>query len=250
MTLIRALACSVVLVIALAPTSGALAENTSDHLQDELANAAAQYQLALVQAAAVQQQGVLSQENERMIAFLQSEAMRQKELSLSANGNAIEQVAATLANAERAQGDVNARNELIILQNKAALLVAHADATVANALAQNRPEEIANANAQSLFLHHLADTITSVLAETNMNNARIIAQNQADAIHGPALANQANGRAMAAAQLFAADQILAASQLAATSTGITNSVKAQAIIDHATASLRNAQAMAAAGKGQ
>jgi hypothetical protein len=41
--------------------------------------------------------------------------------------------------------------------------------------------------------------------------------------------------------------VLQASQLAATSAGLSANTKAQAIIDHAAASLRNAQAMAAAG---
>jgi hypothetical protein len=245
MTLIRALVCSVGLVMALAPTMGAFADSDSDHLQAELANAAAQYQLALDQAAVAQHEGELSQENERMIAFLQSEAMRQKQLDVTANGNAIESIAATLANAARSQGDVNARNELLILQNKAAILVAHADATVANANAQGRPDEIANANAQSKFLHSLADTITSVLAETNMSNAKIIAENNADDMHSHGLVEQANGRSLAAGALFAADQSLMAGQLAAVSTASTNNGKASLIIAKASASLRNAQAMAA-----
>jgi len=247
MTLIRALICSVGLVVALAPTMAAFAESNSDHLQQELANAAAQYQLALDQAAAVQQEGLLSQENERMIAFLQSEAMRQKQLDVSANGNAIESIAATLANAERAQGDLNARNELIILQNKAAILVAHADATVANALAQGRPEEIANANAQSKFLHNLADTITSVLADTNMSNAKIIAENNADEVHTHGLVEQANGQSLAAGALFAADEALMAGRIAGASTASSNNGRSAVIIARAAASLRNAQAMAAAG---
>jgi len=247
MTLIRALVCSVGLVIALAPTMAAFADSDSDHLQAELANASAQYQLALEQASSVQHDGVLSQENERMIAFLQTEAMRQKQLEVSSNGNAIENIASTLANAARAKGDMNARNELIILQNRAGVMVAHADATVANAMAQGRVDEITNANAQSKFLHNLADTITSVLAETNMSNAKIIAENNADVIHGPGLAEQTNGRALAAAQVFGADQVLIAAQLSAVSAGISSSTKSQAIIDKASASLRNAQAMAAAG---
>jgi len=245
MTLIRALVCSVGLVIALAPTMAALADSSTDHLQAELANAAAQYQLALQQASDIQRDGVLSQENERMIAFLQSEAMRQKQLEVTSNGNAIEQISAILANAARSKGDLNATNELIILQNKAAIMVAHADASVANALAQGRPDEIANANAQSTFLHRLADTITSVLAETNMSNAKIIAQDQANMIHGPGILEAQNGRALGANALFASDQLLAAGTLAATSAGLTSNVKSAKILDHAAASLRNAQAMAA-----
>jgi len=244
MKVIRALVCSVGLVIALAPASGAFADSDSEHLQAELTNAAAQYQMALDQAAAAQHDGLLSQENERMIAFLQTEALRQKQLDVSSNGNAIEHVAATLANAERAKGDMNARNELIILQNKAAVMVAHADATVANALAQGRVDEITNANAQSKFLHSLADTITSVLAETNMSNAKIIAENNADIVHGPGLNEQTNGRALAAATVFAADEVLAASQVSQSSANITSNTKASRIISHAAASMKNAQAMA------
>jgi hypothetical protein len=248
MTLIRALICSVGLVVALGPTMAAFAaQNDMDHLQAELANAAAQYQIAQQQAVDVEQQGTLSAENSRMIAFLQSEALRQKQLDTAANGNQIEAIAATLANAARSQGDVNARNELLILQNKAAILVSHADGTVANALAQGRPDEIANAYAQSKFLHSLADTITGVLAETNMSNARIIAQNDADAIHGPGIAEQANGRALAADALFAQDLALQAGKLNAFSTAVAYNGQASAILSHAAASLRNAQAMAAAG---
>jgi len=245
MTQIRVLVCSLGLVMALAPTLGAYADTSSDHLQAELANAAAQYELALQQANGIQAQSVLNMENERMIAFLQSEAMRQKQLELSSNGNAIEGIAATLANAARRDGDFNARNELIILQNRAAVMVAKADATVANALAQGRADEIANANAQSKFLHNLADTITSVLAESNISNAKQIGEARADEIHGPALQGQQNGQAMAAAQVFAADQVLAAANIGASSAQQSGNAKAQLIISHAAASLANARAMAA-----
>lgn len=223
------------------------ADNDMDHLQAELANAAAQYQIAQQQATEAEQAGQLAAENERMIAFLQSEAMRQKQLDTSANGNAIEAIAATLANAARSQGDLNARNELLILQNKAAILVSHADGTVANALAQGRPEEIANAYAQSKFLHSLADTISGVLAETNMSNARIIADNEANAIHGPGIAEQSNAKALAAEALFAQDTALQAGKLGAYSVAVANNGKAAQILSHAAASLRNAEAMAAGG---
>jgi hypothetical protein len=247
MRFIRVLACSVGLVIALAPTMAALAQgNDADHQQAELQNAAAQFQLAVEQSNAIQAQAQLSAENERTIAFLQSETMRQHQLDLSANGNAIEQIAAALANAARAQGDLDARNELQIQQIRASVLIAKADATLANARAQGRQSEIDNALAQSSFLHQLADFITSTLAETNMSNAKQIGQERADAIHTPALAGAANGMAMAAAEVFAADQILQAATIKSVSSTLSGSSKAAAIVSHAADSLKNAQAMAAA----
>ncbi len=248
MTLVRALVCTVGLVIALAPTMSAFAVGDSDHLQAELENAAAQYQLALQQADAMQAQATLNQQNELMIGFLQTEAMRQKTLGEAANGNAIEGIAATLANAARKQGDLNAINELIILQNRAAVLVAKADDDIKNAMAIGRADEIANANAKSVFLHHLADTITSVLAETNMSNARQIGQMQADAIHGPALAQAANGQSLAAAEVLAADEVLAAAQIGGKSATVQGATKANNIISHAAASMANARAQLAAGQ--
>jgi hypothetical protein len=251
MNMIRVLVCSVGLVIALAPTMSAFAQgNDADHQQAELQNAAAQYQLALDQANQIQAQAQLSAENERTIAFLQSEEMRQHQLDLSANGNAIEQIGAALANAARAQGDLSAQNELQIQQIRASVLVAKADATLANALAQNRQTEIDNARAQSSFLHQLADFITSTLAETNMSNAKQIGQARADMIHTPTLAGAANGTAMAAAEVFAADQVLQAATISASSSTLSGSTKAAAIVSHAADSLKNAQAMAAAASSQ
>jgi len=249
MNLIRVLVCSVGLVIALAPTMAALANgNDADHQQAELQNAVAQYQLALDQAQAIQAQAQLSAENERMIAFLTSQDMRQHQLDLSANGFAIERIAAALANAARAQGDIDARNELQIQQIRASVLLAKADATLANARAQGRQTEIDNALAQSAFLRQLADFTTSTQAETNMSNARLIGQERADVIHTPAIAGAANGQAMAAAELFAADQILQAATLKGTSSTLSGSAKAAAIITHAADSLKNAQAMLAAAQ--
>jgi hypothetical protein len=116
--------------------------------------------------------------NNRMIALLESEALRQHQLDNSANGRAIEQVTRALANAARQQGDLNARNELGIAQIKAGILVAHADATVANARAQGRRR--APRQPQSQLMHALADTITSVLAETNMSSAKLHGEQVAD----------------------------------------------------------------------
>jgi len=53
---------------------------------------------------------------------------------------------------------------------------------------------------------------------------------------------------MAAAELFAADQILQAATLKGTSSTLSGSAKAAAIITHAADSLKNAQAMLAAAQ--
>jgi hypothetical protein len=245
MTPLRVLVLCVGLVIALAPMTAA-ADDTADHLAAELANANAQYQLALQQANDINAQTELNMSNDRMIALLQSEALRQHQLDGTANGNAIEQITRTLASAARANGEVDARNELGIAQIRAGALIIKADATLANALAQGRQDEILNAQAQSSFLHRLADTITSVIAEQNMSSARLTADARADALHTPGIAAAANGTAMGANDLLAADVTLAAGQVAAMSESIAGSTKASAIISHAAASLKNAQAMAAA----
>jgi len=245
MTPIRVLVCTVGLVISLAPMAASAQDLSAEHLAAELANANAQMQGALAQADAIEAQTQLNVANDRMIALLDSEAFRQHQLDNSANGMAIEQITRALANAARQQGDFNARNELGIAQIKAAVLVEHADATVANALAQGRQDEIANANAQSKLMHTLADTITSVIAETNMNSAKIRGEQLADEIHTAGIAEATNANAMGANDLLSADLALAAGTLAATSDTISGSTKASAIISHAAASLKNAQAMAA-----
>jgi hypothetical protein len=231
--------------MALAPMAAA-AETPGEHAQAELANGLAQYSLAVQQTGEMQTQAQINMENERMIALLQSQAFREHQLGVTANGNALEQIGMALANAARAQGDLSARNELGIAQIKAAAIVMKADADVANAMAQGRVDEIANANAQSTFAHHLADVMTSVLGETNMNSARLNSQIRADMIHGPSMAEEQNGRAMGANDLLAADLILAAGQVNATSSQISSSTKASALIGHAAASLANARAMVAA----
>ncbi len=245
MTPLRVLVLCVGLVIALAPMAAVAADDT-DHMAAELANASAQYQLALQQADDINAETELNMANDRMIALLQSQALRQHQLDGTANGNAIEQITRSLANAARADGELNARNELGIAQIRAAALMVKADATLANALAQGRQDEILNAQAQSSFLHQLADAITSVMAEQNMSNARLIADARADALHTPGIAAAANGTAMGANDLLAADVTLAAGQLYAMSESIAGSTKAAAILSHAAASLKNAQAMAAA----
>ncbi len=236
--------------MALAPFAALAADTTPEHLQAELANGQAQYDLAQQTATDIQQQAALSAANERLIAQLRSQAFRERQLSNVSNAMAMEQIAAALANGARMGGDLNARNELGIAQIKAAGLVAIADANLANgqqlAITKGRFDELANAQAQSDFLHQLANFISGTLAEQNMSNAKIIGQEQADAIHTPALAQEQNGLAMGAADLFAADQVLAASTVAVTSSMVTGSDKAAAVLAKAADSLKNAQAMAAA----
>jgi hypothetical protein len=224
----------------------AAAETPGEHAQAELANGNAQYSLAVTQSQAMQAQAQLNMENERMIALLQSQALREHQLGVTANGNALEQIGMALANAARVQGDLSARNELMIAQGKAAIIVTKADADVANAMAQGRIEEIANANAQSTFAHHLADLISSVLGETNMTSARLHSETQADMLHTPGLAERQNGMAMGANDVLASDEILAAAQISSNSAQISSSTKASALLSHAAASLANAKAMAAA----
>jgi len=248
MGLIRAIVFSATLAVALAPLA-ALADTTPEHAQAELANGNAQWDLAQQQVSDLQRQANDSAANERMIALLRSEALRQRSLNMIANSTAMEEIAAALANAARANGDFNAQNELGIAQIKAAALVANVDANIANAtmLAQlkGRFDELANARAQGAIAHQAADFITSVLAERNMSNAKQIGQEQADAIHTPALVNEQNGLAMAATDLLATDVVLSAGQVNAGSAIVSTQTKAAAILDHAAASLKNAQAMAA-----
>jgi hypothetical protein len=245
MTLIRALVCSAALAIALTPLPAlAEADGSSEHQQNELANGLAQWDLAVGQAGEMQTQANLSAANERMIALLQSEALRERQLNQVANATAMEQIAMALSNSARANGNLNAQNELGIAQIRAAGLVASTDANIANAIAIGRMDEIFNARAQSSLLHQAADMITGQLAEQNMSNARQQGQNQADAIHTPALAQVKNAGAMGANDLLAADAALNAGTLAATSTSLTMGTRASAVLDHAAASLRNARAMA------
>jgi hypothetical protein len=246
MTPLRAIVCTAALVTALVPF--AASASTTGHAQDELANGEAQWTLAQQEAQDLQAQAQQDASNERMIALLKSEAMRARQLDLVANANAMEQIAASLANAARANGDVNAQNELAIAQTHAAALLVNVDGNLANArmLAQTkgRYDELLNAQAQSDLLHRVANFITSQQAETKMSNAKIIGQEQADAIHTPAIAQQQNGIAMGANELLAADTALQAGALAATSVTITYSIKSSALLGHAAASLANAKAMA------
>jgi hypothetical protein len=242
MNRLRVLVCCVSLVIALAPLA-AFADESTSHEEDEVANAEAQLAIAEQDASNMQAEAQQSAANDRMIALLKSEAMRQLQLHNVANGNAIEQIAAALANAARAQGEVNAQNELIIAQNKAAVLIATADANLANAqvLAQEkgRYDELQNAQAQSTLLHQAADVLTSTIAEANMANARQIAQDEADAIHTPGIAEQQNSEAMGAEELLASDTDLEAGELSATSDIISSQMDQDNVLSHALGSLHN-----------
>jgi hypothetical protein len=156
----------------------------------------------------------------------------------------MEQIAAGLANAARAEGDIHAQNSLAIAQNKAALLLSGSDLRLANAIAIGKPDEIANAQAQSMFLHQLADFIAGQQAELNISNAKVIAQQRADAIHTPALVQEQNGLAIGANDLFAADVALQAGELNAMNVAVSTQSKAAALLGNALPKLRNAQALA------
>jgi hypothetical protein len=242
--------CCASLVVALAPLSAfAGSSSSTSHEQAEVANGQAQLSNAQQQVTDLQTQAQQNAANERMIALLKSEAMRQVQLNNVANGNAIEQIAQALADAARANGDLNARNELAIAQERAAALVANTDSSLANAemLAQTkgRWDELANSQAQSKLLHQAADFIAGTQAELNMANAREIAQEQADAIHTPGIAEQQNSQAMGANELLASDAALNAGQLAAASVTISSDATQMGVLAHAMASLANAQAMLA-----
>src|SRR5919206_3292780 len=109
MALIRAFVFSAAVAVALAPIA-TFAQQSTDHPLAELANGEAQWNQALDQVSQIQAEANASAQNERMIAVLKSEALREKQLNEVANGNALEALAASLANAARADGDLNARN--------------------------------------------------------------------------------------------------------------------------------------------
>ena len=79
-----------------------------------------------------------------------------------------------------------------------------------------------------------------------MNNAKLIGQEQADAIHTPAIAQEQNSLALGAAELLASDLEFSAGAVRVSSSVITGQTKASTVLAHAAASLKNAQAMAAA----
>jgi hypothetical protein len=241
---IRVLVCGIGLVLALAPI-GAFADEASDHSQDELVNAQAQVQVAQQEATAFADQAAMSAANEREIAFARSEALRQAQLNNATNAKTLEHIATTLAEVTRGNGDANARNELAILQIKANALVVKADGNVANAMAIGRADEIANAQAQSAALHELADYMTGTLAQQNMNNDEVMANDAADALVASADTEANNETAMGDDDVFAADTVLDAGDVAADSSTIEGDAQGDAVIAHAEDSLKNAEAMAA-----
>ena len=250
MALIRVLVLSAALAVALTPLVALAQDDSPEHLQAELANANEQFNLAQQQAQDLEAQAQQSAANERMIAVLKSEAMRQRQLNLVANATAMEQIAAALANAARAEGDFDARNELIIAQQKAAVLIQKADLNLANGImlaqTKGRLDEETNARAQSNFLHQLADFITGRQAELNMANAKEIGQAEADEIHTPKLVEEENGQAMGANELQFADAEIADGELGARSVEIAAGNEESDVVNHAAASVRNAQAQLAA----
>ena len=244
MALIRALVCGAALAIALSPLAALAADDSAEHNQAELANGQAQWDLSVGTVSDMQTQANLSAANERMIALLRSEALRERQLNQVSNATAMEQIASALANNARADGNVNAQNELAIAQLSAARLIVGTDANIANAVAIGRYDEIQNARAQSDFLHRAANLISGQMAEANMANAKQQGQDKADTIHTPAIAQMQNGIAMGANDLLAADVALQAGTLNAASVTISMSTRAAAVTDHAAASLRNAKARA------
>jgi hypothetical protein len=229
------------MVLALGSPAAALADSI-EHAQAEVANGQAQWELAQQEALTLQQEGQQEAANARMIAILRSEALRQRQLDLVRNAEAMEQIAAALASAIREEGaTVQAANEREILLLKAARLTEHFDAELANAYAQGRADSIANAQAQSNFWHGVADFLTGALTEQNIENVKQIAQEQADEIHTPALVEEENAAAMGAEDLFDADLALNAGALDAASALVDVEQEADALLEHAADSLHSVE---------
>jgi hypothetical protein len=239
----KSVICVVALAVSLAPAA-ALASSSKDHSQAELANAQAQLQVAQQQATDIADQAALSATNEQQIAIDKSEVLRQAQLNDVANAAAMQQQASQLADEIRAQGDQNARNELAILQLKASLIVAHADASLTNALAMGRPDEIANAQAQSAAAHQLADYLTGTLAAINMSSVEVSANDSATALTDEADVQAQNDMAMGDDDLFASDTILNDGEVSAESAALSVAPEVGTLLGHAEASLENAEAQA------
>jgi hypothetical protein len=250
MSLIRAFVFSAAVAVALAPLAALAADTSPTHTSDELANGQAQWDLAQQQIGQFQTDANKAAQNERMIALLRSEASRQRQLNLTANANAMEEIAASLANAARLGGEMNAMNSLGIAQGRAAMLVSTLDANLANAqqlaITKGRYDELANAQAQSDLAHRLANFIAGQQAEQNMANDKMIGQNMADAIHTPAIAQAQNQIAIGAAELLSGDLAIQAGALSAISATDSIQLKSSTLAGHAKASLANAMAQAAA----
>lgn len=239
---LRKLVCGMGLVLALAPF-GTFASEESDHSQAELTNALAQLQLARQEAIEFGDEAALSAANERQIAFLESEALRQAQLDNAANATAFGQIATTLAAAMRAEGTASAQNELAILQIKANTLLGTASANLANAQAMGRQDEITNAQAQSMAAQQLAEYLTGTLAQQNMTSARVSAEDEAAWMQASLEAEAQNEMAMGAEDVFAADSVLDAADVAAESSLIAGQAEGVPLVAHAEASLDNAEAM-------
>src|SRR5258708_6738474 len=127
MTLIRAFVFVSAFAVALTPIATFAQTAPTTHQQDELANGFAQWDQAQQQVTQIQDDANKSAQNERMIAVIKSEALREKQVKDVANGNALEQLAASLANAARNDGSLNAQNSLMIAQGQAAVILANVD---------------------------------------------------------------------------------------------------------------------------
>jgi len=252
MTLLRAFVFLATVAVAFAPFAALAADNTPEHLQDELANAYAQLGDAQAQANSIQGDASASAQNERMIAVLKSESIRERQLSNSANANALDEIANSLASAARNQGIADSQNSLAIANNQITVLLANVDGNLANAqmMAQMRGrwDEWFNAQAQADRLHQVADFIGTELVQQNMANDMAISAERAGTAEGQGTAEVVADEGMAAAELLAADTELQAGELAALSSEVQGDDEAADVVDRATASLENAEAQAANGR--
>jgi hypothetical protein len=213
-----------------------------EHAQAEVANAEAQWELAQQEALALQHEGQQDAANARMIGLLRSEAMRQRQLDLARNAEAMEQVASDLAATIRHDGaTLQAANEIGILRIKADRIRTHVADEVANAYAQGRESQIVNALAMQTFWDGVADFLTGTQAEQNVSNVEQIADEQADAVYAPSVDEAANAEAMGAEDLFAGDLALQAGAVDAASALVDVQADEAALLDHARSSLNSAR---------
>ena len=249
MALLRAFVFLATLAVAFAPFAALAADNSPDHTQAELANGYAQFQGAQDQAQSIQADAAASAQNERMIAILKSESMRERQLNNSANANALDEVASTLADAARNQGMADSRNSLAIANGQITTLLANVDGNMANAqmMAQTRGrwDEWFNARAQSEALHQVGNFIATELIQQNMANDMAIGAQRASTAQADGTAEVTATQGMAAAELLAADTALQAGTLAGISSEVQGGNQAANVIGHATTSLDNAKAQAA-----
>jgi len=252
MTLIRAFVFLATFAIALAPFAVFAADDSPEHLQAELANGYAQLDGARAQANSIQADANASAQNERMIAVLKSESMRERQLNNAANANALDEIANTLADAARNQGMADSRNSLAIANNQITTLLANVDGNLANAqmMAQTRGrwDEWFNARAQADALHQVGDFIATQVIQQNMANDMAIGAQRASTAEAQGIAEVAASQGMAAAELLAADTALQAGELAAVSSEVDGGNEAADVIGQATTSLQNAEAQAANGR--